>query len=178
MERNHTVMKEDVIFLSYNSTGFNTQRAELLNDVCSEYDCFLSVQEHWLLHKNKSKIDNLMSSDQVVYSIGAFKDHTQVKAGRGKAGLAQIWHESVDHLVSRVTIPCANRVQAVTVSLSSKILWINSYFPGDPGCDEFDETELRETLSSIKWVLKNVEYDNILWCADINADSGRNSHFL
>ena len=76
MERNHTVMKEDVIFLSYNSTGFNTQRAELLNDVCSEDDsakCFLSIQKHWLLHKNKSKIDNLMSSDQVVYSIGALK---------------------------------------------------------------------------------------------------------
>ena len=180
MERNHTVIKDNVIFLSYNSTGFNTQRAELLKDVCSEYDsakCFLSVQEHWLLHKNKYKIDNLMSSDQVVYSIGAFKDHTQVKAGRGKAGLAQIWHESVDHLVSRVSIPSANRVQAVIVSLSSKILWINSYFPGDPGCDEFDETELRETLSSIKWVLENVEYDNILWCGDINADFGRNSRF-
>ena len=182
MERNHNnvILKENVVFLSYNSTGFNTQRAEFLSDICSEFDianCFLSLQEHWLLNKNMSKISNLMSDDQIIFSIGAFKDNTQVRPGRGKAGLAQIWHKSVDHLVSRLNVPCTKRVQAVILNLSSKILWVNTYFPGDPSCDEFDETELRETLSGIKWLIENNSYDNILWCGDINADFRRNSRF-
>ena len=183
LERNHINIQTDhesVYFLSYNSTGFNTQRAEFLSEVCSEFgiqNCFLSIQEHWLLKGNISKIANLMSKDLVVSSIGAFKDNIQVRRGRGKAGLSQIWHKSVDHLITKLTIPCTNRVQAVIVNLNSKVLWLNTYFPGDPGVANFDETELRETLAGVKWAIENNDYDNILWCGDINADFVRNNQF-
>ena len=58
LERNHNVVQNDlesesVYFLSYNSTGFNSQRADFLFDICSQFgtqNCFLSVQEHWLLN--------------------------------------------------------------------------------------------------------------------------------
>ena len=67
LERNHTVVQNDlesesVYFLSYNSTGFNSQRADFLSDLCSQFgiqNCFLSVQEHWLLKGNIAKIDLL-----------------------------------------------------------------------------------------------------------------------
>ena len=185
LERNHNVVQNDlesesVYFLSYNSTGFNSQRADFLSDLCSQFgiqNCFLSVQEHWLLKGNIAKIENLMSNDLVVSSIGAFKDTVQVKRGRGIAGLSQIWHKSVDHLITKLTIPCTNRVQAVVVDLKSKVLWLNTYFPGDPGVENFDETELRETLAGVKWAIENSEYDNILWCGDINADFIRNNRF-
>ncbi len=186
LERNHNVVQNDlesesVYFLSYNCTGFNSQRAEFISDVCSEIgdeNCFISLQEHWMLQKNVKKIDKLISNDQVVLSTGAFKDNIQVRPGRGKAGLSQIWHKSVDHLITPLSVPCTKRVQAVIINFSSKWLWVNSYFPGDPGVEDFDEVELRETLSGIKWLIENSTYDNILWCGDINADFSRDNRFV
>ena len=92
----HTIMEgneNDMYFISYNGTGFNTQRAEFLIDICNEMgrsQCFMSVQEHFLLDRNTGKIENVLPNDFIVYPIGSFKDSTQVRRGRGKGGLAQI----------------------------------------------------------------------------------------
>ena len=65
----------------------------------------------------------------------------------------------------------------MTINLKSKILWLNKYLPGDPGLENFDQTELRATLTGVKWGIENSDYDSILWCGDINADFSRNNHF-
>lgn len=169
-------------FISYNATGFNAQRAEFLIDICNEMgrsQCFVAVQEHFLLDRNTGKIENLLPNDFNVYPIGSFKDTTQVRRGRGKGGLAQIWPKSLDHLISRIPVPNAKRVQGSLIALpTSKILWINTYFPGDPGNDNVDEIELRHTLSGIKWLIDNNVHDHIIWAGDINADFKRDTRHV
>ena len=58
---------------------------------------------------------------------------------------------------------------------SAKILLINSYFPVDPQLNNYDESELIETLSYVRQVLLNNDYDHIIWAGDLNADFLRNS---
>lgn len=173
--------KENVCFLSYNTTGFNDQRGEFINDICNTLgreNCLIAIQEHWLLGKNKSRINNILPNDLVIFSVGAFKDHKQIRRGRGKAGLAQIWHQSVDHLITRLSLPVTNHVQGVIVKFpTAKILWVNAYLPCDPGTDYFDETELRQTLNGIVWLIQNSDHDNILLSGDFNADFSRSSRF-
>ena len=55
---------------------------------------------------------------------------------------------------------------------------INTYFPQDPKCDDFDETDLLLTLSDIKEVIINHEFDRLIWAGDINADFKRNTKFV
>ena len=179
MERNHTNVSsiENVFFLSYNTTGFNEQRGEIINDIHNNLgiqNCFTAVQEHWLLGKNKSRIKSILPNDLEIFSIGAFKNLVQVRKGRGIGGLAQIWHQSVDHLVTKLPVPVSNRVQGVTVKLpTANILWVNAYLPCDPGTEHFDETELRQTLNGILWLINNSDHDNILLSGDFNTDFSR-----
>ena len=85
--------------VSYNSTGFNQQRADFLCDILLSRNienCILALQEHFIFDKNLMKIEKQLPSDLVVYSIGSFKDTACMKRGRGKGGLSLIWHKSLD----------------------------------------------------------------------------------
>ena len=67
--------------------------------------------------------------------------------------------------------PAFWRTQAITLKIgNSRILIINSYFPTDPGTVILDETELFETLQSIKEVIEGSNFDRIVWLGDLNAD--------
>ena len=108
--------------MSYNSTGFNAQRAEFVTNICNEIGrtrCFTSIQEYFLLERNTNRLEKLLPDDMIVYPIGSFKDNTQVKRGRGKGGLAQIWPKSLDHLVSRIPVPNTKRVQGSLIALQN-----------------------------------------------------------
>jgi hypothetical protein len=63
------------------------------------------------------------------------------------------------------------RTQAMILTVkSSRILLINSYFPTDPGTVVCDESDLLETLQSIRQVIDENNFDQIYWLGDINAD--------
>ena len=55
------------------------------------------------------------------------------------------------------------------------MLLINSYLPVDSQANNFDETELLETLTYVKNILRDNDYDGIIWSGDLNADFARNS---
>ena len=173
---------ELLTFLSYNSTGFNQQRSELIMSICDTLGrshCLIAIQEHVLLDRNTYKLSNVLPNDMIVYSVGSFKDNFQVRRGRGKGGLAQIWPKSLDHLITRLPVPNTKRVQGSLISLpNSKILWVNTYFPGDPGNDNLDEVELIQTLSGITWLIENTVHDHIIWSGDINADFSRTTRHV
>ena len=68
------------------------------------------------------------------------------------------------------------RIQAIKIKFKgSTLLLINSYFPTDPRRANFDETDLQESLSHVKEVIRKNEFDDILWAGDINADFIRNT---
>ena len=55
---------------------------------------------------------------------------------------------------------------------------LNTYFPTDPRCNDFDETDLLLTLSGVKEVTDNYDFDSLVWTGDINADFRRNTKFF
>ena len=70
--------------------------------------------------------------------------------------------------------PAFWRTQAITLKIgSSRILLINTYFPTDPGTVILDETELCETLQSVREVIEQSNFDRIVWLGDLNADFAR-----
>ena len=61
--------KSDLLtILSYNSTGFNNQRAEFICDIMENINrenCIFAIQEHFIFDKNLAKIEKLLPNDLV-----------------------------------------------------------------------------------------------------------------
>ena len=112
--------QDSLTLVSYNSTGFNQQRAEFVCDILHELgreNCIFALQEHFIFEKNLTKIEKLLPNDLVVYSIGSFNDCSSIRRLRGKGGLSFIWHRSFDHIISRIQVQNNDRLQCVTVDL-------------------------------------------------------------
>ena len=71
------------------------------------------------MKRNLAKIEKLLPPELCIYSVPAFKDDSQIKRGRGKGGLSQIWPKSLDHLASRIPLKVSNRVQGSLIQLPS-----------------------------------------------------------
>ena len=70
------------------------------------------------------------------------------------------------------------RLQAQILTFSNcKLLWINGYLPCDPQKQDFDDTELLNTLKEVEKLIENNPNCEILWAADMNWDRRRNNHF-
>ena len=90
--------------------------------------------------------------DYNLYIIPGFRNDG-INCGRPKAGLAQLSKASVSVRKERVMTD-SNRVQAQILNFpSSRLLWINAYFPTDPGTRIFDDHELMEVLNAIESIL-------------------------
>ena len=141
--------KDDVLFLSYNSTGYNFQRAEFLTDlitILGKDRCLISLQEHFLMSRSLKKIGESLPDNLCVYSIAAFKEQ-EIRRGRGKGGLSMIFPKCLDKYITRLPIKSSKRVQACLLALPGcRLIWLNSYFPTDPETPNFDDSDLRETL--------------------------------
>ena len=168
--------------ISYNSTGFNNQRADFICDILDKrqrQNCIFAIQEHFIFERNLVKIEKSLPNDLVVYSIGSFKDNTRIKRGRGKGGLSLIWHTSIDHITSRIQVKNSKRLQALILDLpGGKILLINAYFPQDTQNDHYDEQDLLGTLAAIECTMENNLHDQAILLGDFNSDFNRDTRFV
>ena len=61
------------------------------------------------------------------------------ESARAKGGIAQLRNKKIDIKVDRIETK-SFRIQAQILQLKkSRLLWINTYFPTDPGGANFDE---------------------------------------
>ena len=75
--------------------------------------------------------------------------------------------------------PPSLRIQSALIETQHcKIMLINTYFPQDPRCADFDETEVTLMLSDIRNVMNKYEFDQLIWTGDINADFKRSTRFV
>ena len=75
--------------------------------------------------------------------------------------------------------PLSSRIQSIVIEIQNdKVMLLNTYFPTDPRCNDFDETDLLLTLSGAKEVIDNHDFDQLVWTGDINADFRRNTKFV
>ena len=70
------------------------------------------------------------------------------------------------------------RVQAQVVTFPNcKLVWINTYMPCDPQKQQFDDTELLESLATVEGIISASSDCEIVWSGDINYDERRDNHF-
>ena len=167
---------------SYNSTGFGIAAQSYIQTLLLFSD-ILCIQEHFLLdnkdkkHSNTNKLRNKFSNSYDMFIVPAYKENLQVSRGRGKGGLAMLWHKSLTKYVSR--IKCNNyRLQATKFDLpSGALLVLNSYFPQDPRSSNFDDAEVLSLLTEIRSVIFESDCSNVLLCGDLNCHFPRQTEF-
>ena len=168
---------QSLCVLSFNSRGF----CQIKQDFCRE---LLSVQvvgsslpllcnqENFILRSNSYKIRNALPG---YYPVIKPAVNPSLENGRAKNGMFIAVPEKLKNVITDVS-PESWRLQALILNINStKILLINSYFPVDPQINNYDESELSETLSYVRQVLLNNNYDHIIWAGDLNADFLRKS---
>ena len=165
--------------MSYNPTGLDsTVKCRFSNSICSEYDVdFLAVQEHFKFISTTDKYFRKKFLDYYSYVIPGYRSPGQ-DSGRAKAGLAQLTSKKIQVTKERVET-VGFRVQAQVLYLpTTKVLWLNSYFPTDPqNKGEYDDSVLREVLEQIESFIRNNKYDDIIWGSDLNWDTSRKTFF-
>ena len=174
--------KSNICVTSYNSTGFGLAAQNYIETLLLFSD-ILCIQEHFLQdskdkkYSNTNKLRNKYSTTHDMFIVPAYKENRQVSKGRGKGGLATLWHKSLTKYVSK--IPCSNfRIQATKFALpSGPLLVINSYFPGDPRTENFNDTEIITLLADIGKAITESNCSNILIAADMNCHFSRNNKF-
>ena len=164
-------------FLSYNSTGIATEKCRFINDICDENDVmFVSIQEHFKKTKTTDKYFCRKFAKYNPYVIPGYREKTQ-DTGRPKAGLTQLARKGLDIRKDRISTN-SYRIQAQVLNFpTSRILWINTYFPTDPQTAVFDDAELNEVLSELTKILENTKCTDVLWNGDLNWDPSRNTGF-
>ena len=102
-------------------------------------DCsFISIQEHFKKTKSIDKFFKDNFPEHTSYVIPGFQEIGQ-DSGRPKGGIAQLRNKKISIKVDRVETK-SFRIQAQILQFpNSRLLWLNTYFPTDPGRANFDE---------------------------------------
>ena len=162
---------------SFNTRGFSDHKQDLCKFLLSP--CVngnkvpvLCNQEHFLLKANCYKIKQALPGYLTI--INPAKKDTHDK-GRPKGGMFMAVPDAIKNLVVDIS-PGFWRTQAIILKMnSSRILIINSYFPTDPGTIAFNDSDLLETLETIRKIINNNDFHHLFWLGDINADFLRRS---
>ena len=91
--------------------------------------------------------------------------------------MAQLSKKNLDVKKDRVK-SSSFRIQAQILNFStSKLLWINLYFPTDPQTRVFDDSELLQVLQELKNIIRLTEFSDVLVNGDLNWDPRRRTGF-
>ena len=137
---------------------------------------FIGLQEHF--RKSKTLDDLFMKNfptNKCIVKPG-FRSDGQLH-GRPKGGLAQMINRKLNIKTKNINVENF-RIQAQILEFSTtKLLWINAYFPTDSQLVNSDDTELLNTLRDIEKVMDDTEYDDVIIGGDLNWDNRRDSGF-
>ena len=173
-----TVSYNNIPALSYNTTGWSTVKADFINTILVSHGILVcALQEHFQLRNNTPKIDCFNNFE--VFSVPAYKNNNVVHTGRPSGGLSLIYNNTLSKYATRLLCPGSHRVQGLKLNLpSAPLLFINCYFPTDPGHNNFDENDLLCTLQDIKYLIDAGGENCILvLMGDLNTDFSRDSMF-
>ena len=146
-------MASTVNFLSYNSMGLNSIKADWIRNLYKVTNCdFIFLQEHFKKTNATDKFFKDQFPDHVSYIVKGHRDSCQ-DSGRPKGGIAQLCSKHIDCKVDRV-VTKNYRIQAHILDFPNiRILWLITYFPTDPGGELFEEDELSDLLKDIETIL-------------------------
>ena len=165
--------------VSYNSTGWGNNKIDFINTILISHGILVcALQEHFQLKENLYKLECFDQYES--FSLPAYKNNNIVSSGRPMGGLSLIYNQCLSKYASRLTVPQSRRVQGLKLCLpNSAFLFINSYFPNDPGNNNGDDVELLDTLQDIKYLLDKVDENcTVVILGDLNTDFSRNTAFV
>ena len=137
---------------------------------------FISIQEHFKKTKSLDKFFRDQFPENFSFVVPGHREN-ESDSGRPKGGIAQMYDKNLDIKVKRI-LTKNFRVQAQVLSFeTTSLLWLNTYFPTDPGGEVFEEEELVGLLSDIENVIDSAEFDDLFWNGDLNYDPARSSGF-
>ena len=169
---------QSICSLSYNSSGWNSYKGDYLNTILISHGVhFAVIQEHMQLKANLYKIKKHFPGYEL-FSVPAFKDNSQISAGRPSGGISFLYSKTLSRYVSRISCPDSLRVQGLKVCLPDiNLLLINAYFPTDTR--DRDDSEVLQTLQDIKFLLDTCDHSfKVILMGDLNTDFNRNSTFV
>ena len=151
----NSVCYTQLALLSYNSTGWSAAKADFINTVMLSHGIlFCALQEHFKLESNLSKLDCFNGFE--VFSVPAYKNNNFVHAGRPAGGLSLIYSDKFSKFATRLVCPNSHRVQGLKLNFpNGPVLFINTYIPTDPGCNNFGDNELLCSLHDVKYLIDN-----------------------
>ena len=164
-------------FISYNSTGFDSVKANWIRDLIETFNCdCIQIQEHF---KSTKTIDTYFKKQFPTcdsYVIPAHREPYQ-DSGRAKGGLTQLVSKSLNIKKEKIGTSCW-RLQCQILHINSyKLLWLNCYFPTDPQILNYDESDLLSVLTEIEFILDTLAFDDCIIGGDLNYDPSRFSGF-
>ena len=143
----------------------------------SEYSVhYCALQEHFKTVKSTAKYFSDQFTQSHAYTIPAYR-LPGVDSGRGRGGLVQLADR--DLAVPRARVAASSpRIQAQKLLFQNcKVLWINTYLPCDPQLQDYDATELIQTLSEIERIVTTEGDCEVVISGDLNYDPSRNNLF-
>ena len=154
--------------MSYNSTGLDSAKVSFSLDICDKYDVdFLSLQEHFKF-VNVDKFFKSGFKDFTSFVVPGHRSPGQM-TGRAKAELAQMCRKEYEIKKVRVNTN-GFRTQAQVLELATtRVLWLNTYFPTDPKLQQYDDGELQEALEEVRTILRSAQYNDDVWASNINC---------
>ena len=170
-------MDKNLCIYSYNSRGFYSNKQDILKTLLSVFGDSLLVicnQENFLLKANRFIIEKCLPDHHMFFKPATKKNLND----RPKNGMFVAVPICLKESVQDVS-PLSPRIQSILIKTQNdKIMLLNTYFPTDPRCNDFDEADLLLTLSGVKEVIENHDIDRLVWTGDINADFRRNTKFV
>ena len=166
--------------ISYNSTGWSNQKAEMLSTVLTTHGIMIgAIQEHMQLSSHLFKLTSKLK-DYDMFSIPAYKHCDRIHKGRPSGGLGLLYHKKIQNIVNHITVPNSHRVHAISVDITGfKVVFVNVYFPNDPRTVNFNDEELIKTIQDINFIFNECDRDDkVILLGDFNTDFSRNSGFV
>ena len=163
--------------MSYNPTGIDSMKCQWIRDLLTEFNVnYCAIQEHFKTVKTTDQWFRKQFQKFSSYVIPAHRA-PGVDCGRGRGGLVQLSSKCLA-VKRRMIVAKSPRIQAQLLTFPTcKIVWINSYLPCDPQMQNYDNSELIETLSEVESIVNNAEDCEVVWSADMNFDDSRDNLF-
>ncbi len=172
------VIMDNLVTVSYNSTGLNVERQEYIHDILSDERIdILLLQETWL-YKSESKLLDNIHKMYTSCAISGMDETQEIRQGRKYGGVGIMWHSRISKSV-RTYSNHSKRMCGITITLDNEqtLFILNVYLP----CDNYRQTQADEqyveTLNDIELAVTNVDADQVIIAGDCNTDLSRdNAH--
>ena len=170
--------KSDIKILTYNSTGFATDKQQFIAGQISLHDPdIVFIQETWLLESNRSVSLRSLHCDYLADGISSVRKD-QLLSGRPHGGLGILWRKDMSANVKFKSIDNTNRACAIELNTDNgHLVLINVYMPVDNQRKSHVDEEFLRTMDAIESFVESCGNTKVIIAGDLNVDfSRKNAH--